>query len=198
MTSGEADFVALGFHALVRRDSEIGLLRDPEKRTQILGRSLEGSWGPAPRPPGFIALGHQQVRPNVLAGFERTEAGVAAEGGHIADLRPAIFGSENLSTASLRRSGCFPAVPYPPGRHLRIRQGPAVVALSHASGCDGVCCFGSQLQGVRLSRSHALTCQSTACKRGCGHVRLKQTGGDRCDHCSRERSCPVCQSTSHC
>jgi hypothetical protein len=82
-------------------------------------------------------------------------------------------------------------VPYPPGRHLRIRQGQAVVALSHASGCDGVCCFGSQLQGVRLSRSHALTCQRTAGKRGCGHVRMKQTGGDCCGHCSREHSCAV-------
>jgi hypothetical protein len=27
---------------------------------------------PAPSPPGFIALGHQQVLPNGLAGFART------------------------------------------------------------------------------------------------------------------------------
>lgn len=33
---------------LVRRDSEFGLLRDIEKRTQVLGRSLEGCRGPAP------------------------------------------------------------------------------------------------------------------------------------------------------
>jgi hypothetical protein len=32
---------------LVRRDSEFGLLRDVEKQTQILGRSLEECWGPA-------------------------------------------------------------------------------------------------------------------------------------------------------
>ena len=147
--------------------------------------------GASPQTPGIIALGHQQVLPNVLAGFERTEAGVAAEGSHCAGWSPAQWGSENLSTASLRRSVCLPAVPYPPGRHLRIHQGQAVVAFSHASGCDGVCCFGSQLQGVRLSRSHALTCQSTACKRGCGDVRLKQTGGDCCGHCSREHGCVV-------
>ena len=30
---------------------------------------MEKCWGPAPGPPG----GHQQVLPNVLAGFERTE-----------------------------------------------------------------------------------------------------------------------------
>ena len=54
--------------------SAFGLLRDIEKRTQIFGRSLERCWGPAPKE--FIALGHQQVLPNGLAGFERTEAGV--------------------------------------------------------------------------------------------------------------------------
>jgi hypothetical protein len=113
---------------LVRRDSEFGLLRDLEKQTQILGRSLEGCWGPAPRPPGFIALGHQQAWPNVLAGFERTEAAVAAEGGHCAGRSPAQLASENLLTASLRRSGCFPAEPCLPERHWRIRQGQAVVA----------------------------------------------------------------------
>jgi hypothetical protein len=113
---------------LVRQDSEFGLLRDIEKRTPILERSLEGCWGPAPRPPGFIALGHQQVLPNVLAGFERTETGVAAEGSHCAGRSPALLGSENLSTASLRRSGCFPAEPCTPERHWRIRQGQAVVA----------------------------------------------------------------------
>jgi hypothetical protein len=186
-----SELCAVSSCVLFRRDSEFGLLRDIEKRTQILVRSLEGSWGPAPRPPGFIALGHQQVLRNGLAGFERTEAGVAAEGSHCAGWSPAQWGSENLSTASLRRSGCFPAEPWSPERHWRIRQGQAVVALSHASGCDGVCCFGSQLQGVRLSGSHALTCQSTACKCGCGHVRLKQTGGDRCGHCSREHGCVV-------
>jgi hypothetical protein len=41
---------------------------------------------------------------------------------------PAQLGSENLSTASLRRSGCFPAEPCPPERHWRIRQGQEVVA----------------------------------------------------------------------
>jgi hypothetical protein len=56
------------------------------------------------------------------------ESGVAAEGSHIAGLRPAMFGSENLSTASLRRSGCFPAEPCLPKRYWRIRQGEAVVA----------------------------------------------------------------------
>jgi hypothetical protein len=61
-----------------------------------------------PRPPG----GNQQVLPNVLAGFERTEAGVAAEGSNCAGRSPAQLGSENLSTASLRRAGCFPAEPY--------------------------------------------------------------------------------------
>ena len=76
------------------------------------------------RPPG----GHQQVLPNVLAGFERTEAGVAAEGSHCAGWSPAQLGSENLSTVSLRRSGCFPAEPCPPERHWRVRQGQAVVA----------------------------------------------------------------------
>jgi hypothetical protein len=110
---------------LVRRDSEFGLLRDLEKRTQILGSSLEGCWGPAPRPPRG---GHQQALPNVLAGFARSEAGVAAEGSHCAERSPAQLSSENLSTASLRRSGCFPAEPCPPERHWRIRQGQAVVA----------------------------------------------------------------------
>jgi hypothetical protein len=73
----------------VRRDSEFGLFKDIEKRTQILVSSLEGCWGPAPRPPGFIALGHQQVLRNVLAGFVRTEAGVAAFGSHCAGWSPA-------------------------------------------------------------------------------------------------------------
>ncbi len=86
--------------------------------------SLAGCWGPAPRPPG----GHQQVLPYGLAGFERTEAGVAAEGSHCAGWSPAQLGSENLSTASLRRSGCFPAEPCLHERHWRIRQGQAVVA----------------------------------------------------------------------
>ena len=107
---------------LVRRDSEFGLLRDIEKRTQILGRSLEGCWGPAPRPPGFIALRHQQVLLNGLAGFERTEAGVAAEGSHCAGRSPAMLGSENLATASLRRSSCFSAEPCP-GTVKRWRNG---------------------------------------------------------------------------
>ncbi len=61
---------------LVRRDSEFGLLRDIEKRTQS----------------------------------------------------PAQWGLENLSTASLRRSGYFPAEPRPPERSWRIRQTQAVVA----------------------------------------------------------------------
>jgi hypothetical protein len=39
---------------LVRRGSEFGLLRDVEKRTQILGRSLAGVRGPGPRFPGAI------------------------------------------------------------------------------------------------------------------------------------------------
>jgi hypothetical protein len=73
---------------MVRRDSEFGLLRDIEKRTQILGRSLGECWGPAPRPPG----GHQQVLLNVLAGFERTEAGVAAEGSHCCQAEPGTVG----------------------------------------------------------------------------------------------------------
>jgi len=77
---------------LVRRDSEFGLSRDLEKRTQILGSSLEGCWGPAPRPPGFIALGHQQVLPNVLAGFERTEAGVAARRQPLCRVEPGTVG----------------------------------------------------------------------------------------------------------
>jgi gamma-glutamylcysteine synthetase len=47
-------------------------------------------------PPGFIDLGHQQVLPNVLAGFERTEAEVAAEGSHCATGSPALLGSENV------------------------------------------------------------------------------------------------------
>jgi hypothetical protein len=113
---------------LVRRDSEFGLLRDLERRTEILGRSLEGCWGPAPRPPGFIALGHQQVLPNVLAGFERTEAAVAAEGSRSAGRRPTLFGSRNLATPGFRRSGCFAAGPYPPERRLGVRRGWTVVA----------------------------------------------------------------------
>jgi hypothetical protein len=78
--------------ALVRRDSEFGLFKDIKKRAQILGRSLEGCWGPAPRPPGFIALGHQQVLPNVLAGFERTEAGVAARRQPLCRAEPGTVG----------------------------------------------------------------------------------------------------------
>jgi hypothetical protein len=35
-----------------------------------LGRSLEGCWGPAPRPTGFVALGHQQASPNLQAEFD--------------------------------------------------------------------------------------------------------------------------------
>jgi hypothetical protein len=66
--------------------------------------------------------------PNGLAGFERTEAEVAAKGSHCAGRSPAQWGSENLSTASLRRSGCFPAEPCLPKRYWRIRQGEAVVA----------------------------------------------------------------------
>jgi hypothetical protein len=50
------------------------------------------------------------------------------EGSHCAGRSTAQWGSENLSTASLRRSGCFPAEPCPPERHWRIRQGQAVVA----------------------------------------------------------------------
>jgi len=60
---------------------------------------LEGCWRPAPRPPGFIALSHQQVLPNGLAGFERTETGMAAEGSRCAGRSPAQRGSENLPTA---------------------------------------------------------------------------------------------------
>jgi hypothetical protein len=80
--------------------------------------------GQPPRPPG----GHQQVLQNVLAGFKRTEAGVAAEGSHCAGQIPAQLGSVNLSTASLRRSGCFPAVHCPPERLRRMLQRQAVGA----------------------------------------------------------------------
>ncbi len=50
------------------------------------------------------------------------------EGSHCAGRSPAQWGSENRSTASLRRSGCFPAEPCLPERHLRKCQGQAVVA----------------------------------------------------------------------
>jgi hypothetical protein len=65
---------------------------------------------------------------NVLAGFERTEGGVAAEGSSCAGRSPAQLASENLLTASLRRSGCFPAESCPPERHWRVLQGQVVVA----------------------------------------------------------------------
>jgi hypothetical protein len=39
----------------------------------------------------------------------------------------------NLSTASLRRSGCFPAEHCPPERHWGIRLGQAVVARLFAA-----------------------------------------------------------------
>jgi hypothetical protein len=80
--------------------------------------------GPAPDPREAM----RQALPNVLAGFERTEAGVAAEGSHCAGWSSAQWCSENLSTASLRRSGCFPAERCHPERHWRISQGQAVVA----------------------------------------------------------------------
>lgn len=51
------------------------------------------------------------------------EVRVAAEGSHSAGRSPALFGSENLSTVSLRHSGCLPAKPCPPERRLRRRQG---------------------------------------------------------------------------
>jgi hypothetical protein len=50
------------------------------------------------------------------------------EGSNCAGQSPAQWGSENLSTASLRRSGCFPTEPCRPERDWRIRQGEAVVA----------------------------------------------------------------------
>ena len=76
------------YSVLGRRDLEYGLLGEVEKRTQILGSSLEGCWGPDPRPPG----GHQQVLPNVLAGFERTEAGVAARRQPLCRVEPGTVG----------------------------------------------------------------------------------------------------------
>jgi hypothetical protein len=66
------------------------------------------------------------------------ELGVAAEGGHIAGLRPAMFGSGNLSTASLRRSVCFPAEPYPAERHLRIRQVSVPVGIDRTFPAAGM------------------------------------------------------------
>ena len=62
---------------LVRRGSKFGLLGDIEQRTHILRELFGGMLGASPSPPGFIALGHQQVLPIVLADFERTEAGAA-------------------------------------------------------------------------------------------------------------------------
>jgi hypothetical protein len=53
---------------------------------------------------------------------------VAAEGDHCAGRSPAQWGSEDLSTACLRRSSCFPAEPCPIERYWRIRQGKAVGA----------------------------------------------------------------------
>jgi hypothetical protein len=108
------------------------------------GSSLEGCRGSAPRPPGFIALGHQQVLPNVLAGFERTEAAVAAEGSHCAGRSPTLFGSRNLSTPALRRSGCFAAGPYPPERRLGVRRGWTVVAMLFV-GSETLPAVGGQL-----------------------------------------------------
>ena len=81
-----------------------------ETPSKIFAEILGVILGAGPRPLGD----HQQVFPNLLPDLKRTESRVAAEGSHIAGLRPAMFGSENLSTASLRRSGCFPAEPCPP------------------------------------------------------------------------------------
>jgi hypothetical protein len=78
--------------------------------------SLEGCFGPS------------TGLPNGLAGFERTAAGVAAEGSHCAGQSPAQLGSENPSMASLRRSGCFAAEPCSSERRRWIPQGQAVVA----------------------------------------------------------------------
>jgi len=51
----------VGGSVLVRRASEFGLWRDIEKRRKILGSLFGGMLGATPRPPGFIALGRQQV-----------------------------------------------------------------------------------------------------------------------------------------
>jgi hypothetical protein len=44
-----------------RRDSVFCLLMVKAWEVLVVGDCLMGCWGPAPRPPGFIALGHQQV-----------------------------------------------------------------------------------------------------------------------------------------
>jgi hypothetical protein len=93
-----------------------------------LGRSLEGCWGPAPDPRDLSLWAiNRFCRMCWLALSERKQEWLP-EGSHCAGRSPAQSGSENLSTASLRRSGCFPAEPCPPERHWRIRLGQAVVA----------------------------------------------------------------------
>lgn len=79
---------------------------------------------------GFAALGHQQVMSPVLAGSERMDERVAAEGSHIAGRSPAPLGSRKLSTASLRPSGCCPAEPCSPERHVRIH--PVLVGCTES------------------------------------------------------------------
>jgi len=54
------------------------------------GSGLEGSWGPARRPAGFIALIHQQVccSRGLLVGVALIRTGVAAEGSQSARQEP--------------------------------------------------------------------------------------------------------------
>jgi hypothetical protein len=87
----------------------LALLRDIEKRTQIWGDLWRDAGGqpPGPRDLSLWAI-NRFCRMCWLALTERKQEWLP-EGSHCAGLSPAQWGSENLSTASLRRSGCFPA-----------------------------------------------------------------------------------------
>ena len=80
--------------------------------------------GASPQTPGIYRFGPSTGSTECV---ERKQEWLP-EGSHSAGWSPAQWGSENLSTASLRRSGCFPAEPCHPERHLGIRQGQEVVA----------------------------------------------------------------------
>jgi len=160
---------------LVRRDSEFGLGRDVEKRRTNFGELFGRILGPAPAfhpPPSFIAFGHQQfcvARVGCLLAGRLWKHG-RPKAATVPDRSPLLFGSENLSTASLRHWGCFPAEPWPPVRRLILRQDQAIVA--------------KLFEASQIFPSFCVPPASVAFLRASDHAHHKSSSGD-------PRACPA-------
>jgi|GEM_PF-906530 len=160
---------------LVRRDSEFGLGRDVEKRRTNFGELFGRILGPAPafHPPrvlSLLAINSFALLAWVVCWLGDYGNTAGRRQPQCRDRSPLLFGSENLSTASLRRWGCFPAEPWPPVRRLILRQDQAIVA--------------KLFEASQIFPSFCVPPASVAFLRASDHAHHKSSSGD-------PRACPA-------